>query len=71
VTSPQSDVDIVVTEHGTADIRATSLATREKLLIALADERHRPALADRALAARPPAGRTPARRTTHLAGAPA
>jgi acyl-CoA hydrolase len=70
VTSPQSDVDIVVTEHGTADIRATSLATREKLLIALADERHRPALADRALAARPPAGRTPAGRTTDLAGAP-
>jgi acyl-CoA hydrolase len=65
VTSPQSDVDIVVTEHGAADIRATSLAAREKLLIALADERHRPALTDRALAGRAPAGRP-----ADLAGAP-
>jgi acyl-CoA hydrolase len=46
VTSPQSDVDIVVTENGAADIRGTSLADREKLLIALADERRRQALSD-------------------------
>ena len=58
VTSPQSDVNIVVTEHGAADIRATSLAAREKLLIVLADERHRPALTAWSLAGRAPAGRS-------------
>lgn len=59
VTSPQSDIDIVVTEHGAADLRATSLAERSKLLTALAGERHRPALA----------GRAPAARAAGLAGA--
>jgi acyl-CoA hydrolase len=52
VTSPQSDIDIVVTEHGAADLRASSLAGRSKLLTALADERHRPALDSRALPVR-------------------
>ena len=37
VTTAQSDVDIVVTEHGAADIRATTLAERRKLITSLAD----------------------------------
>ena len=44
VTSAQSDVDVVVTEYGVADIRATTLAERRKLITALAAPRFRAAL---------------------------
>ena len=44
VTSAQSDVDVVVTEYGVADIRATTLAERRKLISDLADPRFRVAL---------------------------
>ena len=44
VTSAQSDVDIVVTEHGVADIRATTLAERRRLITALAEPRFHAAL---------------------------
>ena len=37
VTSAQSDVDVVVTEYGVADIRATTLSERRKLITALAE----------------------------------
>jgi acetyl-CoA hydrolase len=36
VTSTQSDVDIIVTEHGAADIRGTTLAERRELIAAIA-----------------------------------
>ena len=39
VTSAQSDVDVVVTEYGVADIRATTLAERRRLITALAEPR--------------------------------
>ncbi len=44
VTSAQSDVDVIVTEYGVADIRATTLAERRKLIAALAEPRFRAAL---------------------------
>lgn len=44
VTAAQSDVDVVVTEHGAADIRATTLAERRKLITALAEPRFQAAL---------------------------
>jgi acyl-CoA hydrolase len=44
VTSAQSDVDVVVTEYGVADIRATTLAERRRLIGALAEPRFRAAL---------------------------
>ena len=44
VTAAQSDVDVVVTEHGVADIRATTLAERRRLITALAEPRFRAAL---------------------------
>ena len=44
VTSAQSDVDAVVTEYGVADIRATTLAERRRLITALAEPRFRAAL---------------------------
>jgi len=37
-------VDVVVTEHGVADLRATSLAERQQLLAAIADPQERAAL---------------------------
>lgn len=37
VTSAQSDVDMIVTEHGTADIRATNFDERKKLITNIAD----------------------------------
>jgi len=37
VTSPQSDVDLIVTEHGVADIRATTLQERRALIANIAD----------------------------------
>jgi acyl-CoA hydrolase len=44
VTSAQSDVDVIVTEYGVADIRATTLAERRRLITALAEPRFRAAL---------------------------
>lgn len=44
-TSLKSDVDIVVTEFGVADLRATSLTERAQRLIAVAAPEHRSALA--------------------------
>lgn len=44
VTTPQSDVDLVVTEFGAADLRGTSYRERAQRLIAVADPRHRPGL---------------------------
>lgn len=44
VTSAQSDVDVVVTEHGAADIRATTLKERNALIAGIADPRARDAL---------------------------
>ncbi|MGM7648770.1 acetyl-CoA hydrolase/transferase family protein [Nocardia sp. JW2] len=47
VTSPQSDVDLVITEYGIADIRGTSLRERAERLIAVAAPEHRDALRTR------------------------
>ena len=44
VTSAQSDVDVVVTEYGVADIRATTLSERRKLITALAEPGFRAAM---------------------------
>ena len=44
VTSAQSDVDVIVTEHGAADIRATTLKNRNILIANIADPRARGAL---------------------------
>ena len=44
VTSVQSDVDVIVTEHGAADIRATTLKERNVLIADIADPRARSAL---------------------------
>ncbi len=44
VTSAQSDIDVIVTEHGVADIRATTLAERRRLITALAEPQFRAAL---------------------------
>ncbi|TCP50750.1 acyl-CoA hydrolase [Tamaricihabitans halophyticus] len=41
VTTPKSDIDVVVTEWGAADIRACSLSERAEALARLADPRHR------------------------------
>lgn len=46
VTSTQSDVDVIVTEYGAADIRATTLAERRRLIAALAAPRFRAALGE-------------------------
>ena len=46
VTSAQSDVDVVVTEYGVADIRATTLAERRRLITALAEPRFHVGLND-------------------------
>jgi acyl-CoA hydrolase len=40
------DIDIVVTEHGAADLRAKSHAARAEALIAIAAPDHRTALAE-------------------------
>lgn len=44
VTSAQSDVDFIVTEHGAADIRATTLQERRALIAGIADPGARAAL---------------------------
>ena len=46
VTSTQSDVDVIVTEYGAADIRATTLAERRRLIAALAAPSFRAALGE-------------------------
>ena len=46
VTSAQSDVDVIVTEYGVADIRATTLAERRRLIMALAEPRFQAALGE-------------------------
>jgi acyl-CoA hydrolase len=44
VTTPRSDVDLVVTEHGVADLRGLDDRRRAAALIAVADPAHREAL---------------------------
>jgi acyl-CoA hydrolase len=44
VTTPHSDVDLVITEVGVADLRGTSYRERAERLIAIAAPRHRAAL---------------------------
>ncbi len=44
VTSAQSDIDVIVTEHGAADIRATTLKERGALIANIADPIERAAL---------------------------
>ena len=44
VTSAQSDVDVIVTEHGVADIRATDFEERRMRIASIADPRARDAL---------------------------
>jgi acyl-CoA hydrolase len=44
VTTPRSDVDVVVTEYGAAELRAQSLRERARRLIAIAHPDHREAL---------------------------
>lgn len=53
VTSLRSDVDVVVTEHGVADLRAASLAERIDRLAAVAAPEHRDALRRTAPVVRP------------------
>jgi acyl-CoA hydrolase len=45
VTTPQSDVDLVITEFGAADLRGTSYRERAERLIAVAAPQHRAILA--------------------------
>jgi acyl-CoA hydrolase len=45
VSTPRTDVDIVVTEHGAADLRGADAATRAARLISVAAPEHREALA--------------------------
>ncbi len=44
VTTPRSGVDVIVTEHGTADLRGRSLRERAESLVAVAAPEHRAAL---------------------------
>ena len=44
LTSAQSDVDVIVTEHGIADIRATDFDERQRRIAAIANPRVRDAL---------------------------
>lgn len=48
VTTPRSDADLVVTEHGVADLRGVPLRERARRLIAVADPAFRPGLAEHA-----------------------
>jgi acetyl-CoA hydrolase len=47
VTSPRADADVVVTEHGIADLRGLTVSERRRAMISIADPRHREPL-DRA-----------------------
>jgi acyl-CoA hydrolase len=44
VSTARADADLVVTEHGVADLRGATLAERARRLAAIADPRHRDAL---------------------------
>jgi acetyl-CoA hydrolase len=44
VSTPRADADLVVTEHGVADLRGATLRQRAERLVAVADPRHRAAL---------------------------
>lgn len=44
VTSAQSDIDVIVTEHGVADIRSTNFENRKMLIASIADPRARDTL---------------------------
>ena len=50
VSAPGFDVDVVVTEHGIADLRGLAPAKRAERMVAIADPPHRPELAERARA---------------------
>ena len=55
VTTPRSDADVVVTEHGVAHLRGVPVAERARRLIAIADPAVRGALADELEQLGPPA----------------
>ncbi|MET0909016.1 MAG: acetyl-CoA hydrolase/transferase C-terminal domain-containing protein, partial [Ilumatobacteraceae bacterium] len=44
VSTARADADLIVTEHGVADLRGASLSERTARLLAIADPRHRDAL---------------------------
>jgi acyl-CoA hydrolase len=44
VSTPRADADLVVTEHGVADLRGATLRQRAERLAAIADPAHQPAL---------------------------
>jgi acyl-CoA hydrolase len=46
VSTPRSDVDVVVTEHGVADLRGVGISERSRRLIGVADPAHRNELYD-------------------------
>lgn len=46
MTTPRSDVDVLVTEYGAADLRGLTLMERARALVAIAHPEHRDALAD-------------------------
>ncbi len=46
VTLPRTDIDVVVTEHGAADLRGCTVVERGERLIAIAAPQHRSTLAD-------------------------
>ena len=46
VSLPRHDTDLVITEHGVADLRGSGLDARAESLIAVADPAHRPGLAE-------------------------
>ncbi len=46
VSIPRDDTDLVITEHGVADLRGTGLDERAEALIEVADPAHRPHLAE-------------------------
>lgn len=48
VTAPRFDVDVVVTEHGIADLRGADARERAERIVAVAAPTHRPALGERA-----------------------
>lgn len=48
VTTPRHHVDVVVTEHGAAELRGRTVAERARALLAVAHPDHRDALADEA-----------------------
>jgi acyl-CoA hydrolase len=45
VTTSRADADLVITEHGIADLRGATIAERTRRLLAIADPSHRDALA--------------------------